>query len=113
MNRIRWIAWGVVELEKLERMQRRNYIKAIREELTPLGISFESGGVSNNPFYRVIIDAKGKTHASAGADGAKNICTWLLTELGDHERSEDGSLRRAGDEAPVPQATAVDGCYLS
>lgn len=108
MNRVRWIAWGVIELEKLERMQRRNYIKKIREELTPLGIKFESGGVSNNPFYRVIIvNDKGKTHAAAGPDAAKNACAWLLMELGEHERSEDGGVRGAGDEAPGYEGPGV------
>lgn len=103
MNQIRWVAWGVIDLEKLERMQRRNYIKKIRADVAPLGITFESGGTNKNPWYQFVLPTKdGKTvpkQAYGGQDAARKVCQWLLTELGDHERSEDGGVRRAGDEA--------------
>lgn len=109
MNHVRWIAWGVIELEKLERMQRRNYIKKIREDVTPLGITFDCGGVSSNPWYQMVISASPalgraeKRQAHGGTDAARKICQWLLMELNDHVGGEDGGVRRAGDEASGSQ----------
>lgn len=107
MNHVRWIAWGVIELEKLERMQRRNYIKKIREDVTPLGIVFDCGGVSSNPWYQFMLTepdpAKPKKQAFGGPDAARKICQWLLMELNDYVGGEDGGVRRAGDEASGSQ----------
>ncbi len=110
MNHVRWVAWGVIELEKLERMQRRNYIKKIREDVTPLGIKFESGGVAKNPWYKMEFLAeppkneKRRSKIGAGADGARAVCQWLLMELNDHVGGEDGGVRGAGDEASGAEA---------
>ncbi len=96
MNHVRWVAWGVIDLEKLERMQRRNYIKKIREDVTPLGIVFEPGGVKATPWYRVTlpIALKGaeKQHAVAGADAARKVCQWLLMEIEAHEPAKLGQV---------------------
>jgi hypothetical protein len=59
MNNIRWVAWGVVEVDGvMDRQQRRSILRKIRAELA-----------------------------------------WVLLEMGDHERSEDGGVRSAGAEA--------------
>jgi len=100
MNHVRWAAWGVIDIETLERMQRRNYIKRTRAELSKDNITLSCGGSSNNPWYAIILPTPdGRTipqHAVGGEDAFKKVCGWLLKELGDHERSEDGGVRRAG-----------------
>ena len=104
MNHIRWAAWGVVDIEALERMQRRNYIKRARVELAEKGIVLSCGGSTQTPWYSVTLPpASGenivKQQASGGRDAFKKVCEWLLKELGDHERSEDGGVRSAGVQA--------------
>ncbi len=99
MNRIRWAAWGVVDIEKLERMQRRNYIKAVRAELAEKRIELVCGGSTQTPYYAMILPtADGKTipkQTAAGVDAFKRICAWLLLQLGEepHVGGEDGSVR--------------------
>ena len=102
MNHIRWAAWGVVDIEALERMQRRNYIKRARAELAEKSIELACGGSTKTPWYSIVVptaDGKGNAKAVGGEHAFKKVCEWLLLELGDHERSEDGSIRRAGAEA--------------
>ena len=104
MNRIRWAAWGVVNIEALERMQRRNYIRAARVEAAELGISLVSGGSKTQPYYQFILaptpEGHVQKHASAGKDAFRNVCRWLLQMLGEgDERSADGGLWSTGDEA--------------
>lgn len=53
LNRLKWVAWGVVNVESLERMQRRNYINHVREELKLHGCLLECGGGKDRPFYRI------------------------------------------------------------
>lgn len=52
LNRLKWAAWGVINIEELERMQRRNYINAVREELKLYGVKLECGGGPGKQFYR-------------------------------------------------------------
>jgi len=107
MNHIRWAAWGVVDIEALERMQRRNYIKRSRIELDEKGIVLSCGGSTHTPWYSIKIptpDGKGNIKAAGGREAFKQVCEWLLKELGEvqedrNERSEDGGIRRAGAEA--------------
>lgn len=117
MNHVRWIAWGVIDLEALERMQRRNYIKKIRSDLAPLNITFESGGVNKNPWYQIVLPTKdGKTvpkKAFGGMDAARKVCQWLLMELNEHVGGEDGGVRGAGDEASGAEDIAVDERAIS
>jgi hypothetical protein len=56
LNHMKWAAWGVIDIEKLERMQRRNYINAVREELKLHGCALECGGgnATHMKHYRVI-----------------------------------------------------------
>lgn len=55
LARLRWAAWGVINIEQLERMQRRNYINHVREELKLHGMHLEAGGSKPRPFYRVFV----------------------------------------------------------
>ena len=67
---LQWAAWGVVEIEKLERMQRRNYINHVREELKLHGLSLECAGTSMSPISRIYTDAKQE---------GKNTPVWQTT----------------------------------
>ena len=102
MNRVRWAAWGVVNIEALERMQRRNYIKAVRNELMEQKILLDCGGSTKTPYYQFVLPTTdGKTipkYTAAGPDAFKKVCVKLLERLGEaaHERGEDGSVRGAG-----------------
>lgn len=101
MNHIRWAAWGVIDIDAmLDRIQRRNYIKRARKELADIGAVLHCGGSTQVPWYRIVLSKeKDKAFVVAGEDAFKKISAWLLQEIGDHERSEDGGVRRAGDEA--------------
>ena len=112
MNYIMWAAWGVVDIEALDRMQRRNYIKRCRAELALRYVKLDCGGSTANPHYIVTPLVAPSTGASLEAGGSvtqkafggvgsfKKACEHILNELGiGHERSEDGSVRGAGAEA--------------
>jgi hypothetical protein len=103
MNTIRWVAWGVVEVDGvMDRQQRRSILRKIRAELADMSIGFTIGGKTKYPWYSVQRPLPGgviKKHACAGDNALKNICAWVLLEMGDHERSEDGGVRSAGAEA--------------
>lgn len=68
MNNVKWAAWGVVDIEALERMQRRNYIKKVRAELAKHGATLDCGGDKVSPFYLVHIRDDLDYHARG--DGA-------------------------------------------
>jgi len=53
LARIKWAAWGVIDIEAMERMQRRNYINHVREELKLHGWTLEAGGSQSVPYYRI------------------------------------------------------------
>ena len=101
MNRVRWAAWGVIDIEKLNRLQRRDYIKAVRGELAEKSITLECGGTTTKPYYQIILPTTdGKTvpkQAMGGDDAFRKVCVWLLSHLGEinSERSEDGGVRSA------------------
>jgi len=101
MNHTKWAAWGVVDLEALDRQQRRNYLKKVRDELAARDLELHSGGSTKTPFYAINYAAKDKpSQCYAGVDAFKKICAWSLEQLGEAgERSEDGGLRGAGDTA--------------
>ena len=107
MNHIRWIAWGVIEIDnkdRFDRMQRRNYLAKMRAEAKEIGVSFEPGGSRLKPWYRVAlpIDAKGQQRVKAvgGDNSCKKACMWLLEQLGEaNVGGADGGVRSAGAEA--------------
>lgn len=51
MSHIHFAAWRSVDIESLERMQRRIYIKRTRVELARYGLELEAGGQRTNPHY--------------------------------------------------------------
>lgn len=51
MSHVSFAAWGSVDVESLERMQRRVYIRHVREELAEHHLALECGGSKNKPYY--------------------------------------------------------------
>lgn len=102
MNHIRWVAWGVIDVDgTMDRQQRRNYLRKIRSELTEMHCEFTIGGNKRTPWYAIhrnLDDGTAKKQHCAGDGALKRICAWLLLEVGDHERGADGSVRSAGAE---------------
>lgn len=53
MSELHFAAWGSVDFEKLERIQRRNYLKRARQELKKHGLYIHAGGQKGHPVYNV------------------------------------------------------------
>jgi hypothetical protein len=51
MSHICFAAWGSIDIEKMDRMQRRNYIRCVREALKPYDIELNVGGQRDRPYY--------------------------------------------------------------
>lgn len=89
LNHVKWAAWGVIDIERLERMQRRNYIKRARAELASKGFELKCGGSKGVPFYALAEASTpmettafgGKGHTAAGADAFKKICARAVSML--------------------------------
>jgi hypothetical protein len=104
MNHLKWVGWGVVDVEALDKQQRRNYLKKLRTELSERGYTLHPGGSTQVPWYRItkngdVSDSK-HSETIAGEGALKKICAWALVQLGEVDVSgADGSVRCAGDEA--------------
>lgn len=68
---IRWAAWGVMDIEVLQREPRRNYLMSVRAELATRGYKLECGGTMTQPYYRIYLD-----HVDANSAGAT---PWSVT----------------------------------
>jgi len=77
LSYLRWAAWGAVDIEKLQREPRRNYIKAVRAELATRGYRLECGGTQKKPYYRIYLD-----HVDANSVGGTPWSTTSATEGG-------------------------------
>lgn len=104
LNRMKWAAWGVIDIEALDIQQRNNYINHVRQELAQHGCILECGanraqGRSRGMFYRIAKLAppaaageRPKTEwqevTSWGTDNAfQRICLKVLQRLDpDHAR---------------------------
>lgn len=100
MSHIHFAAWGSVDVESLERMQRRKYLQAIRTELAKHGITIEYGGQRSNPHYliRWTKPDRGGTpreevFAEQGMEALKKVMTkaieLLPAEVRDGERNNE------------------------
>ncbi len=107
MNHIRWVAWGVVDVEALDRMQRRNFIKKLRQELAEGGAMLHCGGSTKSPWYGVVMpeakdpsikprDVKNDSakHTVGGEHSLKKLCQWVLEYRG--ETNVDGTGQAVG-----------------
>lgn len=91
LDHLKWAAWGVIDIEKLERMQRRNYIKKVRAELGPHGVKLECGGSTRVPYYRVHNESTSVTQFAAGGDAFKRVCLAVLEKLEPGSKQEDAA----------------------
>lgn len=101
MNHTKWVGWGVVNVEALDKQQRRVYLKKIRAELAERGMQLHPGGSTQVPWYRITRVGNGPETAKveetiAGEDALKKICAWALIELGEVQGEHDGVERVAG-----------------
>lgn len=114
MNHIKWAAWSVINIEALDRQQRRNYLKKVHAELEPVGIQLHVGGTKEKPYYLVTVsaDPTKKIHAYREGHAFADACKAVLEFAGElnNVSSEDGGVRCAGDEAQGPSDIAVDQC---
>lgn len=78
---IKWAAWGVINIEKLERMQRRNYIKRARSEADSIGWELSCGGSTRSPHYRLASKEGSHIHSKVGDGAFASVCSALLTFL--------------------------------
>jgi hypothetical protein len=51
MSHLHFTAWGTVDIEKLERLERRRFIREIRKVCGEHGLVFHSGGQQSNLTY--------------------------------------------------------------
>lgn len=92
-----WAAWGVVDVETLQREPRRNYLKTVRAELETRGYGLECGGIGKRPFYR-IYEALGTepgdkvwTVTNATGGGFGDVCKAFLERVDPSHAEPDGS----------------------
>lgn len=84
LSYLRWTAWRVIDIETLERMQRRNYINHVREELKLHGMRLECGGGAAHPYYRIFkLATVGVAHAPAQPKSIE----WQSTSAGIKEQA--------------------------
>lgn len=76
---VRWSAWGVFDIEALDRLQRRNHIKRVREALATVGCELHCGGSTNKPYYQVKLPDD-KKKAFAGKDAFRKACELVIVE---------------------------------
>lgn len=90
LDHLKWAAWGVIDIEKLERMQRRNYIKKVRKELEPHSVKLDCGGSTRVPYYRVHDDTN-FAQIAAGDDAFKRACLAALEKLEPNAKQENAA----------------------
>jgi hypothetical protein len=77
----KWAAWGVIDIEKLERMQRRNYIKRTRNEFAACGWALTCGGTTRSPHYRLEFSPDHKAVSFTGPDAFRRACADVVKQL--------------------------------
>lgn len=92
-----WAAWGVIDIETLQREARRNYLKTVRAELATKGYDLECGGIGQRPFYRIfeqglaLPDTNGWTVTNATGGGFGAVCKAFLQRVDPAHAEPDGS----------------------
>lgn len=89
LNFMKWAAWGVIDIEKLDRHQRRNYINHVREELKLHGCVLECGGRTSRSLHYSVTKPATETHTSwtetaatyKGEKAFSAVCRRALTRL--------------------------------
>lgn len=98
LNHLKWAAWGVIDIEALDRQQRRNYLKKVHAELNPLGFQMHVGGTTQKPYYLVTKsdDPTKKMLGFSGERAFADACKGILLELGE---TADGHAVEPADVA--------------
>jgi hypothetical protein len=99
MTYLKMAAWGVVDIEKLDRLQRRNYINRVRVELEPHGFELVCAGSKLNPGYRIVQplptegdnDNKQVILGWTGVTAFKDVCLSIAKRI-DPELPDTGNL---------------------
>jgi len=95
MNLIRWAAWGTINIETLDRQQRRNYLKKVRAELAEKGYSLQPGGSTQRPWYMVTKDGEegqNNKQIAAGEGAFSKVCAWVLEHTGEAAHAPVGEV---------------------
>lgn len=53
MSALHFCAWGSIDVESMERLQRRRYINEIRKDLEKHGMALHVGGHKLRPDYKI------------------------------------------------------------
>lgn len=77
---VRWSAWGVFNIEALDRLQRRSHIKKTRAALATVDCELHCGGSTNKPYYQVKLP-DGKKKAFAGPGAFQKACALVVVEI--------------------------------
>lgn len=105
LTHIRFAAWGVIDVETLNREARRNYLKTVRAELSTRDYALVVGGVPGSLYYAihspVLEDGstwKAQAHHNAWSEPAfKIVCREFLNrEDPDHANPEPAGSAAAG-----------------
>lgn len=94
MSHVSFAAWGSVDVESLERMQRRVYIRHVREELAKYQLALACGGSKGRPhyaLYRVVdgIASGGALVSSSGEKALSLVLTKALELIKEQEAKKD------------------------
>jgi hypothetical protein len=79
LSHVKWAAWGVIDIEKLERLQRRNYIKRARSELEAHGWALTCGGNTRSPHYAA--EKGGEKISHTGPDAFMRMCSVIASAI--------------------------------
>lgn len=90
LDHVKWAAWGVIDIETMERMQRRKYLQCVRKQLKSVGIALECGGNRKSPYYSVHTSDEPPTGArwtytrGTHEEAFKGLCQAVLKYLEEH-----------------------------
>jgi hypothetical protein len=81
MSATSFAAWGSIDVEKMDRLQRRNYINKVRAELKAAGYSLHSGGQAPiKAHYALSSPAETKVFAARGEKAFQKVCLWFVQQ---------------------------------
>ncbi len=88
MSALAFAAWGSVDIEALERVQRRMYLRRVRKEIKPFGLLLHAGGQSKNPHYQVLNDSQKLLYTGTSF---REACTEALKVVDPNSQQENAS----------------------
>lgn len=85
MSAVAFTAWGSVNIEEMERLQRRKYINLLREEIKEYGLVLHAGGSKGRPLY-TLYKGEEKAENRVACGSAKDVCL-IAQEIVDGRRT--------------------------